>query len=204
MRLTALFAFGLLLSLGAGCRPPSPSPAVVANATQVEHTAMAVANTLGPGDTLEVRVFREKDLSGAFRLSPDGTIDYPLCGKVHLQGLSQSQAADALRECLMNGYVRNPQVTVVVQAYDSKKVFVFGQVNKAGTFPFQDRMTVVQAITLAGGFTSYASKNGTTVTRSVDGKDKRIKVPVEDIAEGKASNFVLRPGDIVFVPESFF
>jgi len=93
---------------------------------------------------------------------------------------------------------------VIVKEYNSKKVFVFGEVQKPGTFPYQDGMSVVQAVTLAGGFTKTAAQNSTSVTRRVEGTETKIKVAVQDIALGKASNFTLEPGDIVYVPESLF
>jgi polysaccharide export outer membrane protein len=77
-------------------------------------------------------------------------------------------------------------------------------VQKPGTFPFDGEMSVVQAITLAGGFTKQAARNSTNVTRTVGGKEQKIRVPVEDIGVGREPNFYLQPGDIVFVPESFF
>jgi protein involved in polysaccharide export with SLBB domain len=161
-------------------------------------------STLGAGDLVEVRVFQEADLSGAYRLSPEGTVDYPLCGKVPLAGMTSSGAADALTQCLARGYLRRPQVSVLIREYNSKKIFVFGEVQKPGTFPYEENMSIVQAITLAGGFTKVASKNGTQVTRLVDGQEQKVRVPVEDIGVGRERNFSLKPGDIVFVPESFF
>jgi protein involved in polysaccharide export with SLBB domain len=91
-----------------------------------------------------------------------------------------------------------------VKEYNSKKVFVFGEVQKPGTFVFEEGMTIVQAVTLAGGFTKSASQNSTSVTRRVNGQEVKVKVSVQDIALGKASNFALEPGDIVYVPESLF
>jgi len=161
-------------------------------------------STLGAGDLVEVRVFQEADLSGAYRLSPEGTVDYPLCGKVLLAGMTSSGAADALTQCLARGYLRRPQVSVLIREYNSKKIFVFGEVQKPGTFAYEENMSIVQAITLAGGFTKVASKNGTQVTRIVEGREQKLRVPVEDIGVGRERNFSLKPGDIVFVPESFF
>ncbi|EAU67344.1 AceH [Stigmatella aurantiaca DW4/3-1] len=152
---------------------------------------------------VEVRVFQEPDHSGIWRVSPEGTIDYPLCGKVTLEGRTSSTAADVLRECLAR-YLRNPQVAVLIREYNSKKIFVFGEVQKPGTFPYDGEMTIIQAITLAGGFTKLAAKNSTNVTRRVDGQERKIRVPVEDIGVGREKNFLLQPGDIIFIPESFF
>jgi polysaccharide export outer membrane protein len=191
----------------AGCRGPkalSGGASISTNEAQSSSEGNGGGTTLGPGDLVEVRVFQESDLSGAYRLSPEGTVDYPLCGKVTLAGVTSSQAADALTSCLANGYLRRPQVSVLIREYNSKKVFVFGEVQKPGTFPYEEKMSVVQAVTLAGGFTKLASKNGTQVTRTIEGLEKKIRVPVEDIGNGREKNFLLQPGDIVFVPESFF
>jgi polysaccharide export outer membrane protein len=193
----------LLLAVAPACHPAAQVPALPLPTPEEAHDARVQANTLGPGDLVEVRVFQEPDSSGIWRVSPEGTIDYPLCGKVVLAGRTSSTAADALRECLAR-YLRRPQVSVLIREYNSKKIFVFGEVQKPGTFPYDGEMSIIQAITLAGGFTKTAAKNNTNVTRLVDGQERKIRVPVEDIGVGRERNFLLQPGDIVFVPESFF
>jgi polysaccharide export outer membrane protein len=163
-----------------------------------------VASTLGAGDVVEVRVFQEAELSGVYQVGTDGDIIFPLCKSVSVSGLTANAAAETIRSCLAKKYMRDPQVSVLVKEYNSKKIFVFGEVQKPGTFPYQDGMSVVQAVTLAGGFTKTAAQNSTSVTRHVGGTETKIKVSVQDIALGKASNFTLEPGDIVYVPESLF
>jgi polysaccharide export outer membrane protein len=92
---------------------------------------------------------------------------------------------------------------VVAKETSSKKVFVFGHVQKPGTFAYEDGMTVIQAITLAGGLAQFGQANRTSVIRPTDGgPEQKYLVPVEDIGTGRAPNFYLQPGDIVFVPES--
>jgi polysaccharide export outer membrane protein len=177
-----------------------PPPAAHAAEAQPE----PVASTLGAGDVVEVRVFQEPELSGVYQVGTDGAIIFPLCKSVSLGGLTANAAAETIRECLARKYMRDPQVSVLVKEYNSKKIFVFGEVQKPGTFPYQDGMSVVQAVTLAGGFTKTASQNSTSVTRHVGGTETKIRVSVQDIALGKASNFTLEPGDIVYVPESLF
>src|SRR5207237_3111275 len=130
------------------------------------------------------RVYQEADLSGAFRVSPEGLIDYPLCGKVSVMNMTSSKAADAITVCLKNGFLKNPQVTVLVREYTSKKVFVLGEISKPGTFPYEDNMSMIQAVTLAVGFTKLAAMNGTSVTRLVDCKDTRVRVHVAWIEQG--------------------
>jgi polysaccharide export outer membrane protein len=162
------------------------------------------ASTLGAGDVIEVRVYREQEISGIYQVGSEGDVAFPLCQRVVVAGLTANGAADKFRECLAAGFMRDPQVTVLVREYNSKKVFVFGEVQKPGTFPYQDGMSVVQAVTIAGGFTKTASQNSTSVTRRIRGQEVKVKVNVQDIALGKAPNFTLEPGDIVYVPESLF
>lgn len=157
---------------------------------------------LGPGDVIEIRVFQEKELSGEFQVSADGTIDYPLLGTLKVGDATPSQVAERVREGLANGYLRDPFVTVTVKELVSKRVYVLGQVSKPGTFPYEDGMTIIHVITLAGGFTKIARPNAVVVTRVENGEETRTVVPVNEISEGRARNFFLRPGDIVFVPES--
>jgi len=174
---------------GAGEAAPDPQP---------------VASTLGPGDVLEVRVFQEPELSGVYQVGTHGDVIFPLCRSVEVGGLTANGAAEAIRDCLARKYMRDPQVSVLVKEYNSKKIFVFGEVQKPGTFPYEDGMSVVQAVTLAGGFTKTAAQNSTSVTRRVGGTETKTRVSVQDIALGKAPNFTLEPGDIVYVPESLF
>lgn len=200
---------GLVLTMGlSACKAPSRKGPAFSTREQMEQVTGAVAGgphsaTLGSGDVLEIRVYQEPDLSGAHRVSSEGTIDFPFCGRVMAAGLTSSGLADSLTTCLANGYLKRPQVTVFLKEYNSKKIYVFGEVQKPGTFPFEDRMNVIQAITLAGGFSKLAAKNSVIVTRVIDGQERKLKVPVESIGEGRDKNFVLQPGDIVFVPESF-
>ncbi len=164
----------------------------------------AIASRLGPGDVVEIRVYQEVELSGIYQVGPQGDVTFPLCQRVPMTGLTANEAADRIRECLTKGFIRDPQVSVLVREWNSKKVFVFGEVQKPGTFPFEDGMSVVQAVTLAGGFTRTAAQNSTSVTRRVNGQEVKVKVNVQDIALGRAPNFRLQPGDIVYVPESLF
>jgi polysaccharide export outer membrane protein len=174
--------------------PETPPPADVP----------AVASTLGPGDVIEVRVYQEPELSGLYQVGPEGDVVFPLCQRVRVGGETPNGAAARLRACLSERFLRDPQVSVLVKEYNSKKVFVFGEVQKPGTFAYEEGMSIVQAVTLAGGFTKAAAQNSTSVTRKVDGQEMKVKVQVQDIALGRAPNFTLEPGDIVYVPERLF
>ncbi|HSM92462.1 MAG TPA: polysaccharide biosynthesis/export family protein [Anaeromyxobacteraceae bacterium] len=197
MRRFAPLALLAALAVLGGC-PHAPRQALP------EKTVDAVATTLGAGDLIEVRVFQEPELSGLYQVGAQGDLIFPLCRRVVVDGLTANAAAEKLRTCLSNGFLKDPQVTVLVREFNSKKVFVFGEVQKPGTFPYQDGMSVIQAVTLAGGFTRTAAQNSTSVTRRVDAQEVKVRVNVQDIALGKAPNFLLQPGDIVYVPESLF
>lgn len=185
----------LAVCLGAAC-----STGTIANYRLDDadiRTAVA-ATSLGPGDVVQVRVYLHPDLDGEFTIAPDGSLTFPLAGTLVVEGLSAAQVGLQLRERLARGYLRDPQVIVHLKSLNSKKVFVLGQVQKPGRFAFTDEMTVVEAITVAGGFSTQAEKNYTIVTRGA----RRIPVPVEKIMQGLAANFPLQPGDIVYVPQS--
>jgi protein involved in polysaccharide export with SLBB domain len=188
-----------VLALFAGCwfRKAPETPDVVVN----QYTP---ASTLGPGDVFEVKVYDEKELSGIYRVSSAGSISFPLIGKVHVEAMTSTDAADLIQRKLGEKYLRNPQVSIFIQEYNSKKISVFGQVNKPGTFKYEDNMSVTQAVSMAGGFTKTAAKDDTNITRIEEGEEKKYPVPVESIAQGKAKNFYLQPGDIVYVPESIW
>lgn len=157
---------------------------------------------LGPGDVFEVTVYGEEKLSGTHRIAPDGAIQFPLINRVVVEGMTANEIAEELRTRLKDGYLREPSVSVFIKEYSSKKVFVLGEVQRPGTFPFTAGMNIVEAVTLAGGFKDSANTNYVIVTRHMPDGDKRIPVPVEKITEGVAQNLVLQPGDIVFVPDT--
>ncbi|MCP4679731.1 MAG: polysaccharide export protein [Deltaproteobacteria bacterium] len=170
-----------------------------------ENVEILPDTTLGPGDVFDVRVYGEDDLSSTFRVASDGTIDYPLLGSVQVLGMTPTEVVSILETRLVEGeFLKKPQVSVFVKEYKSKKISILGEVKKPGTFLYQDGMSVVEAISLAGGFTAMARENDTTVIRVVKGKKTRFRVPVEEIGQGKAANFFLRSGDILFVPKRVF
>ncbi|MGB9599414.1 MAG: polysaccharide biosynthesis/export family protein [Myxococcota bacterium] len=170
----------------------------------IDLSTIGGSTTLGPGDIFEVKVYGEPDLSGIFRVSSDGFVNFPLIGKIKVEGLPAIKVEEIIISKLKDGYLKDPQVSVFIKEYNSKKIFVFGEVQKPGTFIYEDNMTIIQAITIAGGFTKLADKNKVSVTRIENNEEKRIYLPVEDIGKGKEKNFFLKPGDIIFVPESFF
>jgi protein involved in polysaccharide export with SLBB domain len=165
--------------------------------------APQVDATLGAGDLFDVRVFEEADLSGTYRVDADGWIDYPLVGRVKVQGLLTGELAQLLRERLA-AFVQHPQVSVLMKEANSKRIIVYGQVQKPGAYPFTNPMTISQAISIAGGFTAMAARERVVISRVRHNEQEVTEVDLRAIADGKAPNRFISPGDEVYVPERLF
>ena len=189
-------------ALSGGCTACATAPSTGYEHLNDEISEGLAKVGLGPGDVFEVRVYGEKELSGIYRVSPSGEIHFPLIGSVRVEGQTPGEVADEVRNRLQGGFIRDPFVSVYVKEYNSQKIFVLGEVQKPGTFPYAGGMNVVEAITLAGGFKASANPNFVVVTRKVNGQEQRIPVPVEKISEGLAANLSLKAGDIIFVPDT--
>ena len=185
----------------AGCAPQAPATGYEGLNATIHEKLETIG--LGPGDVFSVNVYGEKALSGQHQISPEGTVDVPLIGRITVTGLTPSEIARSIKERLLDGYLKSPYVSVYVKEYNSKKIFVLGEVRKPGTFKYEDKMTIVQAVTLAGGLKALAAKDRLILTRVVEGAERKFVVPFERISEGRSSNVFLQPGDIVFVPESW-
>lgn len=161
--------------------------------------------TLGPGDVFSVRVYGEDALTGSHQVAPDGTINFPLLGAIAVSGLEPPQVADKIQtELRERDLLHNPHVSVYVEAYSSKRVSVVGAVANPGTFPLEPGMTVVQAISMAGGFSSLADRDATVVTRRVGADIVRYRVPMGRVTKGQAQDIEVAAGDIIFIPERLF
>jgi protein involved in polysaccharide export with SLBB domain len=164
------------------------------------------SGTISPMDTVEIRVFREEELTTMGQLSPDGTISMPLIGTVKMRGLTTDQAAAAITAKLKDGYLVNPQVSVTIEARVRRSITVLGQVQNAGVFelPANRQLTVVEAIGMAGGATRIANTKKITLKRSSGGKPQVSTLNLKDITSGKTPDIALRDGDVLTVPESLF
>jgi polysaccharide export outer membrane protein len=159
---------------------------------------------LGIDDVFQVRVVGEPDISGEYRVSADGTIDYPYVGRVQVLGLRPSELQEQLTRKLKDGYFRNPQLAVMVTEWNSRKIAVLGQVAKPGPLAYFPRMTIVDAIAAAGGFTGAAAKNSVRLRRESNGKVETRSYRVADISEGRSPNVTMVPGDVLVVDERIF
>lgn len=195
--MAALVAAALASAL-AGC----PGSATTAQAHREQTPVPPPADTLEPGDVIELKVFGEPELSGTHKVRSDGSISVPLAGTLQVRGMTPEACAEAVAQALAKGYLKNPQVTVGAITFNSKRFYVLGAVKNPGVFAYEEDMNILRAVIMAGGFGEGASKNSVLVTRSVKGVEVRTEVPVDDIGQGKAKNFKLLPGDIVYVPTS--
>ncbi len=160
------------------------------------------------GDVLTITVYEQPDLTTKARVGPKGDITFPLLGNVNLTGLTVSETEEKITTLLKEDYLVNPQVNVFIEEYHPKKVFVMGFVNTPGEYElFKDRpTTILEAITMAGGFKEGAAQNGTKIIRMENGEKVTIPVKITDITSrgDKEKDVPIKAGDIVVVPESFF
>lgn len=192
------FCLAALLLVG-GCYKNRNRPSVSAPAA-----VLPAEDRVGVDDVFEVRVFGEQDLSGTYRVSADGTIDFPLAGRLHVAGLRSEEIQETIVTKLKSGYLKDPQVSVMIKTWNSRKVSVLGQVTRPGSVDYFPNMTLVDAIALAGGFTPIAAKNTVNVRREVGGKVETMMYPVADISEGRSPNVTILPGDVIVVEERLF
>jgi polysaccharide export outer membrane protein len=162
---------------------------------------------IGPENALLINVYygRDKNLERKVRVSSDGYITFPLLGKVKVEDLTVSELENELTYLLGEDYLVNPQVSIFIEEYST--VSILGQVEEPGSFEIKGKLTVVELISKAGGFTKIADTNNVKIIRArEDGSKSSIPVRVNDIINrGKEDEDIqLKPGDIVTVGESFF
>lgn len=155
----------MILTATVGC---SRSLATNSSAIAVPHESHD--DRLDVDDLFEVRVYGETDLSGVYRVGTDGTVDFPLAGRIPVKGLSAGGIQQEIVKRLKAGFLLNPQVSVMVTGWNSRKVSVLGQVTHPGSVAYFPNMTIVDAIASAGGFTGIAAKNSVSLRREVTGK----------------------------------
>jgi polysaccharide export outer membrane protein len=156
---------------------------------------------IGPDDLLDIRVFKEPDLSlNSVRVRPDGKISVPLLNDIRAEGLTPVQLGNAITEGLRK-YVTEPKVTVIVIQNTGQRVYVVGEVGHPGPVAMLPGMTVVQALAIAGGFTDYANRKGTYILRTENGKATLHHFNYKKAIRGDADqNVELKDGDTIVVP----
>ncbi len=163
------------------------------------------STSLGPGDVFQLQIVGEKDLPTEYQVAGDGTVMLPYIQLIHVAGLEPQEVAKLVGERLMEEKIlTKPSVVVSVQEYRSKKVTLLGQVHKPGSFPYVADMTLLQAISLAGGLTAIAQTKRVNLTRINKKGEKTVVVNVDAIQEGRSADIPLQAGDRVYVQERVF
>jgi polysaccharide biosynthesis/export protein len=156
---------------------------------------------IGPQDVVSIDVWKEPEISKTIPVRPDGKISLPLLNDVQASGLTALQLGRNIRDGLTK-YLTSPEVTVTVTQINSRRVFLTGEVARPGAFPLLPNMTVLQALSSAGGFTQFAKLKNIYVLRNEDGKQVKHPFNYKEVVKGKnqEENILLQPGDVIVVP----
>jgi polysaccharide export outer membrane protein len=156
---------------------------------------------VGPGDELEVLVWKEPEASASVVIRPDGKISLPLINDLSVDGKSPMEIQAIVTERLAP-FINAPSVTVTVKEIKSKKVFVMGEVTRTGAYQITQPTTVLQVLTEAGGLLPFAKQNSIYILRTENGKQTKLPFRYKDVVKGERieQNILLRPGDVVVVP----
>jgi polysaccharide biosynthesis/export protein len=196
--LTVVLSCGVTGALAADV--PASSSAETAPGSEARSGPEA-AYRVQPGDLLQVTVWKEQDLTGEVLVRPDGGLSFPLVGDVMAAG----KTVDMLREELtarLKRYIPDPVVTIAEKQIGGNEVYIIGKVQRPGGYPFVRPLDVMQALSLAGGGTPYASLNDIVILRRENGQEKAIRFHYSEVARGRdlSENILLESGDTVVVP----
>ncbi len=195
-----VFVGALLLSLLTACASTDVPTVSVADLTK--ETEIAPDYQIGPEDVIEVLVWKNPDLSRVVNVRPDGKISLPLIGDVQAAGLTTSQLTEQITERLKEYYQQPPEVSVIVREVNSYSIYISGEISKPGRYVVKRGTTFLQAITLAGGFTPFASTSKVLLLRrNNEGKEIAVRLNYDEIVGGNLqNNIILKPGDTIVVP----
>lgn len=173
---------------------------------KVDLPAAVETKTIGPDDAFEIRIVGEDKLPIGFTVAPDGTVDLPYISRLKVAGLEPQQLAALVRQRLIDAQIlRDPSVSVSVKEYRSKKVEVLGEVAKPSSLALEPGMTLLRAISQAGGFNSIADKGHVSIRRRLhDGSTKAATVSVDDITSNRLPDIPLQAGDTIYVGQRVF
>jgi len=185
----------------ATARPTEPAPAISKHPFQTLPLDVSEGYVIGQGDVLEVFVWRNEQLSRQVTVRPDGEISLPLIQDIQAEGLTANQLKDQITR-IFRQYVQNPTVAVIVSQINSYKISVLGKVTKPGVYPITTKTTLLEAISIAGGFTEWANQRKITVIRNEGGLKKKIRINYKKIVSGKdpSQNIILNRNDTIIVP----
>ena len=156
---------------------------------------------LNPGDILSISVWNEEALQQDVLVLPDGTISFPLVGILKVSNRTPGQVQKEIKEKLSR-LIPDPEINLSIRAVEGNNIFIIGKVNQPGRFPMTRPTDIIQALSLAGGFTPYAKTEEIQVLRRTGNKQKVINFDYAKVAEGRAleTNILLKSGDTIVVP----
>jgi protein involved in polysaccharide export with SLBB domain len=162
-------------------------------------------STVGDGDVFTMEIVGEKDLPREYQVASDGSVDLPYIHTVAVAGLEPQEIARLVRKLLIEkGILSDPSVVVQVKEYNSRRITILGQVAKPGTFPFTPGLTLIQALSQAGGLTGIANLDKVNLTRRTEGGSRTVVISIGTIMEGRSADIPLQSGDRIFVHERLF
>lgn len=198
----SLSCFAVLISLFSlpGCKTYPP--------LNPDQKYIAHDYLIGPGDMVDIIVWRNPEVSMAVPVRPDGKITTPLVEDLSASGKTSTQLARDIEEALSK-YIQQPVVTVVVTEFVgpyTEQIRVIGEAAKPQALPYREEMTLMDVLIAVGGVTEFAAGNRARIVRNVEGKQQQFSVRLDDlIRDGDISaNVPMRQGDVLVIPESFF
>ena len=184
---------------------------IVSMVSLLSHSALATEDgnpagsgndyIIGPGDVLDISQWQNETLSKQVVVLPDGNISFPLIGEVLAGGKTVVQLKGELEEKISR-FVPDPVLSVIVQQVQSMTIYVIGKVNRPGHFPLNRNVNVLQALSMAGGFNTFAQKGKVKIFRNQDGRNLILPFDYDEVVDGKniESNITLQRGDVIVVP----
>jgi polysaccharide export outer membrane protein len=192
----------LALPVAAVCAQKDPPPKPPADAAAAVKPATLDPNyIIGSQDVLDITVWKEPDISRSEPVRPDGKISLPLLNDVQAAGLTPLQLSNQIKEGL-NKFLTNPEVTVIVSQIGNQRIYILGEAARPGAYVMLPKMTILQALSNAGGFSAFANQKKIYVLRQVSGKQEKLYFNYKEVIEGKdpSQNIELLPGDTIVVP----
>jgi polysaccharide export outer membrane protein len=192
--------FPQLVAQQSGAQPSGESPAV--------GDVVSPDYLIGPGDSIELKILRNPELSGVYTVRPDGRLSTPLIEDLVIVGHTPSSLARELEERL-SVYVQDPVVTVIVRSFSGdfrQQIRVVGAATQPSAVAYRDRMTVLDVLIAVGGLSTAADGNAAILLRRDGDERRQIKLRLDDLVEGgdTSANIAMAPGDVVIIPEGFF
>lgn len=173
--------------------------------SRVNLPAPSEKSVLGPGDIFVMEIVGEKELPREYQVSSDGSVDLPFVHTVQVAGLEPQEIARLIRRLLMEQQIlSDPSVVVQVKEYYSRRLTILGQVVKPGTYPYTTGLTLIQAISQAGGLTGLSNLDRVNLTRRTSDGSRTVVLSIGPIMEGRAADIPLQSGDRIFIHERIF